>query len=229
VERFFSEHGLDLGSSELILAPEAHFLMGGVAIDPDGRTSLPGLFAAGEVSGGVDGGNRLDSNAIPAGQVFGRRAGISASACARDRGTPRADPELRARWETRLRGLRQTNRGGMDPKKVKGQIRGAMLSAAGILRTGERLGRGREVASELHEELRGGRPPEARDVPAFLEAENMALVSLLVCSAASFRTESRAAHFREDFPAQDDGQWRLHAALIKGENDRICLAKEPSR
>ena len=74
VGRYFSDHGLDLATAELILAPEAHFLMGGVVIDENGRTSLPGLLAAGEVSGGSDGGNRLDSNAIPAGQVFGRRA-----------------------------------------------------------------------------------------------------------------------------------------------------------
>ena len=102
VGRYFSDHGLDLATAELILAPEAHFLMGGVVIDEDGRTSLPGLLAAGEVSGGSDGGNRLDSNAIPAGQVFGRRAGLAAAADAAARGGAGPGQEAVSRWASRF-------------------------------------------------------------------------------------------------------------------------------
>jgi aspartate oxidase len=134
VGRYFSDHGLDLATAEPILAPEAHFLMGGVVIDENGRTSLPGLLAAGEVSGGSDGGNRLDSNAIPAGQVFGpglpgrgrRRRGAS-------RG--RAGQEAVSRWASRFgpheppagAGAAGRRRGGIDRKDIKRRINDPML------------------------------------------------------------------------------------------------------
>ena len=118
VGRYFSDHGLDLATAELILAPEAHFLMGGVVIDENGRTSLPGLLAAGEVSGGSDGGNRLDSNAIPAGQVFGRRAGLAAAADAAARGGAGPGQEAVSRWASRFgRRAGQRRRPGTAPER----------------------------------------------------------------------------------------------------------------
>ena len=76
---------IDYRQIQLVVAPEAHFFMGGVAIDDCGRTSLRGLYAAGETAGGLHGGNRLNSNSIPETQVFGHRAGLTAA-----RGTPTA-------------------------------------------------------------------------------------------------------------------------------------------
>jgi fumarate reductase (CoM/CoB) subunit A len=157
VGRYFADHGLDLATAELILAPEAHFLMGGVVIDEHGRTSLPGLLAAGEVSGGSDGGNRLDSNAIPAGQVFGRRAGMAAAADAAARGGAGLGQEAVSRWAGRFgrRLARRAAGAGFERREVKRRINDVMLRAAGIRRDGARLAEGVRAVGRLPG--RGGR------------------------------------------------------------------------
>ena len=135
VARYFADKYFDLATSQLLLAPEAHYYMGGVRINTDGCTSLPGLFAAGEVSGGVDGGNRLDSNAIPAGQVFGRRAGLAAAHAATERPASCGErDEIIAMWRERLARLRGAwELAPLDPKETKRMMRQHMLNAAGIL------------------------------------------------------------------------------------------------
>jgi fumarate reductase (CoM/CoB) subunit A len=223
VGRFFADHGLDLATAELILAPEAHFLMGGVAIDDEGRTSVPGLLAAGEVSGGIDGGNRLDSNAIPAGQVFGRRAGLAAAAYAGARGGAGLGHEAVSRWVRRFG--RRGSGACLDRKDIKRRINALMLRAAGIRREGPRLAegvRGAEVLSADYLAAAGG----PRDVLAAIELENMALVASIVVRAAEFRTESRAAHYRDDYPARDDEHWFANVYAYQGADGQMAITKE---
>ncbi len=216
VARYFADHHFDLETSQLLLAPEAHYFMGGLRIDTAGRTSLPGLFAAGEVSGGVDGGNRLDSNAIPAGQVFGRRAGQAAARAASERPDSRGHLDERvAAWRERLRSLREApQRAPLDPQQTKRLIRQLMLDSAGILRDGARLHHGATelaaLAGQLSEEAR---PDAERALVDFLEAENMAQVATLICRAGAYRTESRGAHYREDYPERDDAAWRVNVLV----------------
>jgi fumarate reductase (CoM/CoB) subunit A len=227
VGRYFSDHGLDLGESELILAPEAHFLMGGVAIDEDGRTSDPGLFAAGEVTGGADGGNRLDSNAIPAGQVFGRRAGLRAAADAARRPSARAEPETVARWAGRLKLLapdRETS--GISHKDVKRKINELMLRCAGIRRDGTRLACGEQEAKALAADYLSASAARPREVLAAIELENMIAVASLVLRAAAFRTESRAAHYRDDYPDRDDTSWAANVYLQRAPDGHMSVNKE---
>jgi len=226
VGRFFADHKLDLSGAELILAPEAHFLMGGVAIDENGRTSVPGLLAAGEVAGGADGGNRLDSNAIPAGQVFGRRAGLSAATDAAARGGADLGHEAMSRWARRL-GQRQANgrSDGLERKDAKRRIKSLMLTAAGIRRDGVRLATGvREAETLSTDYLATADGPRA--VLAAIELENMALVASIVLQAAQFRTESRAAHYRDDYPDRDDGRWFANIYVHRDTNGRPAMAKE---
>src|SRR5262245_36352429 len=85
VVELLDARGIDYRKIELVVAPEAHFLMGGVVIDQDGRCDIAGLYAAGETAGGVHGGNRLNSNAVPETQVIGHRAGLSAASHVRAR------------------------------------------------------------------------------------------------------------------------------------------------
>ena len=233
VGRYFSDHGLDLATAELILAPEAHFLMGGVVIDENGRTSLPGLLAAGEVSGGSDGGNRLDSNAIPAGQVFGRRAGLAAAADAAARGGAGLGQEAVSRWASRF-GQRAGQRApgspngagcGIDRKDIKRRINDLMLRAAGIRRDGARLAEGVRGAAILEADyLASADGP--RDALAAIELENMALVASIVVRAAEFRTESRAAHYRDDYPVRDDAHWFANVYACQDADGQMALTKE---
>jgi fumarate reductase (CoM/CoB) subunit A len=238
VGRYFADHGLDLATAELILAPEAHFLMGGVVIDENGRTSLPGLLAAGEVSGGSDGGNRLDSNAIPAGQVFGRRAGIAAAADAAARGQAGLGPDAVSRWARRLgrralggpaRGTPGSSSGGtaggIDRKDIKRRINDLMLRAAGIRRDGARLAEGVHEAGALSADYLAA-AAEPRDALAAIELENMALVASIVVRAAQFRTESRAAHYRDDYPDRDDASWFANVYVDQDADGQIAMTKE---
>ena len=235
--RYFSDHGLDLATAELILAPEAHFLMGGVVIDENGRTSLPGLLAAGEVSGGSDGGNRLDSNAIPAGQVFGRRAGLAAAADAAARGGAGPGQEAVSRCASRFgrrAGQRTPGPGngagngagsGIDRKDIKRRINDLMLRAAGIRRDGARLAEGVRGAAILEADyLAAADGP--RDALAAIELENMALVASIVVRAAEFRTESRAAHYRDDYPDRDDAHWFANVYARRAADGQMALTKE---
>jgi len=243
VGRYFADHGLDLASAELILAPEAHFLMGGVVIDEHGRTSLPGLLAAGEVSGGSDGGNRLDSNAIPAGQVFGRRAGMAAAADAAARGRAGLGPDAVSRWAGRFggasgggsRGFRgpvgsgglggSGGVGGIDRKDIKRRINDLMLRAAGIRRDGTRLAEGVRGAQALSADyLAAADGP--REVLAAIELENMAQVASIVVRAAEFRTESRAAHYRDDYPDRDDEHWFANVYAAQDSDGQLTMTKE---
>lgn len=227
VGRYFADHGLDLATAELILAPEAHFLMGGVVIDEHGRTSLPGLLAAGEVSGGSDGGNRLDSNAIPAGQVFGRRAGMAAAADAAARGGAGLGQEAVSHWAGRFarRLARRAAGAGFDRREVKRRINDVMLRAAGIRRDGARLAEGVRGACALSADyLAAADGP--RDALAAIELENMVQVASIVVRAAEFRTESRAAHYRDDYPDRDDERWFANVYAYQDTDGQMAMTKE---
>src|SRR5262245_62464274 len=100
VERL-DPHGIDYRTIRLIIAPEAHFVMGGVLIDEWGAASRPGLYACGETAGGVHGGNRLNSNAVPETQVFGHRAGQVAARYSGTAAPGRVDDRSLARWTRR--------------------------------------------------------------------------------------------------------------------------------
>ena len=215
VARLFDKRGEDLCVARMILAPEAHFHMGGVRIDEWGRSSLPYLFAAGETAGGIHGGNRLDSNAIPAGQVFGRRAGRAASEDASRRPQPQTDiPRLRV-WQARWEKLRQPGPGTENIKELKSAIRVLMWNHCGIIRNGSSLERGIYEASQLQTRAQNARPTELQDGIMLLETENLALVAELIMRSAAMRRESRGAHFRADYPESLDRKWRVNLKVGK--------------
>ncbi|HXK08782.1 MAG TPA: L-aspartate oxidase [Vicinamibacteria bacterium] len=184
-------HGLDPRVEAIPVAPAAHYHMGGVDVDLDGRTSVPGLWAAGEVAGtGVHGANRLASNSLLEALVVGARVA---------RRVGEALPFLR-RPAPALAGLRDAPGDGDHEASVAG-IRRLMWERAGLVRTGHGL---REALGRI-EALSAGLPEGS-------EAANLATAARLVAFAALARTESRGAHFRSDHPSTD-AAWRRRLLL----------------
>lgn len=178
----------------LVVGLTVHFCMGGVAIDPDGCSSVPGLLAAGEVTGGLHGANRLGGNALAEALVFGRRAGRTAAGICRS-----ARPQSSAGAAA--------DRVRPAPSLVRSRVQELLQARAGVVR------QGRDLTGALGELDRlDGLQPEGpvagRKRWVCLEARQMLLGARLVLEAARCREESRGAHFRTDFPRQDDARWQ---------------------
>jgi len=193
--------GLDLTSDDIPVAPAAHYFMGGIKTDLDGRTNIPGLWAAGEaMSSGVHGANRLASNSLLEGVVFGRRAAEGAASYVKD--TPHFD--MAARDLPAIKGPKC----GLSHNEIvsyKSFIKRMMWEHVGIVRSGASL---RKAISELEKLSRKlVFDPENKEEAELL---NMALAGTLIARAAFDRTESRGAHFRSDFPERDDHVWGRH-------------------
>lgn len=203
ISRVLDEYGIDFTRETIPIHPAAHYMIGGVVADVEGRTSVAGLFAVGEVaSTGLHGANRLASNSLLEGLVCGREAGRLAaevkapSSAAYDDGEPagRAAPP------------------SLDRRDLWNSLRAVMWKRVAIERDGislrfavERLGRWSEVLFRARFET-------AED----LELINAMTVSRLAAAAALHRTESRGTHFRNDHPVPDDG-WRCDLVLRRRE------------
>jgi L-aspartate oxidase len=188
--------GLDLATDRVPVSPAAHYVMGGVETDLYGRTSLPGLFAAGEVAcTGAHGANRLASNSLLEGLVFGARAAQTmASGGATTPSAVDFPLDVSARAPA-----------GTVPTAF--EVRDLMWKQAGLSR--DRAGLEGAVRT-LDGWLRGC-DPRSTD-RAHRRTVNLLTVGLLVATAALRREESRGAHFRTDFPERDDVHWKTHAA-----------------
>lgn len=216
--RYFTERGLDFHDQEMILSPEAHFFMGGIVIDEWSESGVPGLYAVGEVAGGVHGANRLDSNAIPETQVFGARAGKSA-ARARTLGGAAFPKAAAAAWEERLSDAIAMPEGtGSDYAAMRKDLQSAMWQTLGIVRTREGMERGLAAVAALDSRLEAARPAGARSLMLHEALASSLLVARVCLGAALAREESRGAHYRTDFPAQDDVQWKVaqRVELVNG-------------
>jgi L-aspartate oxidase len=197
-------YGLDLARDPVPVSPAAHYIMGGVRTDLEGRTTLPGLYAAGEVAcTGVHGANRLASNSLLEGLVFGARAGRAA---ARDLAGSSAPPAAADEADDGGPGeasREELRRLGAAAEAVRKRVRRLMWERVGILRSRASLER---ALSEFEQIARAPLRPAPR---------NFLTVATLIARAALWREESRGAHFRLDFPARDDGRWRVHSIIQK--------------
>ncbi len=202
-------------SRPLRVAPMAHFVMGGVCADADGATSVPGLFAAGEVVGGLHGANRMGGNALSETLVFGRRAGESAARWAREGGS--APSRIASVADAPAGLLGSTPIGRKQVEDLLAQVRRGMWLDGGIIRNETGLAR---LGSEL-EALRimaadwSAAEPDPRSLVRLLGLKSAIGTAELVVEAAQRRTESRGAHFREDFPEQDDRRWMGHLQVAR--------------
>jgi len=205
----------------------AHFFMGGVRINERCETSLKGLFAAGEVSGGVHGANRMGGNAMVEIIVFGARAGRYAAEYASGVEGVISEDISREEYE-RLCGFFRNQ--GIAPRAIMDKIALFMSEYAGVARTETGLKRAlSELKSLKADDLPNMRAPsgrvfnlgwvEAIQVPYMLDVAEMIIMS------AISRTESRGAHFREDFP-ETKPEWLRHTSVIK-KSGKMKLGTEP--
>jgi L-aspartate oxidase len=194
-------YGLDITTDMLPVSPASHYIMGGIRTDLWGRSTLPGLYAAGEVaSTGVHGANRLASNSLLEGLVFGARS---------------AEAAIADRSDHRSRGSGSASTGGADSRStslataVRKRVKRLMWERVGIIRDREGL---RRALTELDQIGRSHLSTSSR---------NFVTLAKLVASAALWREESRGGHFRSDFPDTRD-QWRHHSIQKAGEEIRTA-------
>lgn len=187
----FLTFGVDIRTEPMEVAPTAHHMMGGLRITTEGKTTVSGLFACGEVAGGVHGANRLGGNALAETQVFGRRAGRAAAAAPqRD---IRVDKEQLDVQEERLAGFLE---GEVNPSNVIRSLRSAMWEGAGIFRRAPALEKTLLTIGHLQTlDLYAATPANLAECCI---CENMCTTASLVVRGALLRTESRGAHVRKD-------------------------------
>jgi L-aspartate oxidase len=201
-------HGVDPVTQPIPVLPAAHYASGGIRTDLSGRTSVPGLYACGEVAcTGVHGANRLASNSLLEGLVFAER--IAA--------------DLRVAWSADHEEVAEAVawRGNLDPS-VRNEVQEIMSEYVGVLRSAEGL-----AAAELRLAELSGRTATEPGLAAW-EATNLHLVATALVAAARRREETRGSHWREDFPDRDDDRWLGHL-VTRLQDGRIVTAYEPKR
>ena len=197
--------GTDMATDLIEVTPTAHFQMGGILINTDCRTTVDGLFAAGEDAGGVHGANRLGGNGVAESMVFGAIAGESIARHAREGTRAPFDKDRLGSARARLEGSGEITG---QPFKLKNRLRALAWDYLGILRDADGLARAADELDSIEGELGALAMPARRganpDLQERLDAENLIDVACLIGTAASAREESRGSHFREDVPESDD-------------------------
>jgi succinate dehydrogenase flavoprotein subunit len=221
-------NNIDLTTTAIEVAPIAHYHMGGVRVDAQMQTRVPGLLAAGEVVGGANGANRLSGNAITEALVFGRRAGRTAAARAGAMRSQPLEPEGRPPMLALLDG-NSPMREACNAGELMQDLQRVMWNDVGPFRTRDKLARALATFNDMTQQL-GELPPNghhAFDLPRldWLDLRNMLLVARTVAQAALQRTESRGAHQREDFPALSP-EWEVNQlAYLSG--DALHVLRSP--
>lgn len=201
--------------------PSQHFFMGGVRIDEECRTTVPGLFAVGEVSGGVHGANRLSGTALTEIFVFGPLAGEAAALSAKTRSLIPLDISEIRRWIDDWEGRLSPKRGGVRPFELKRSIQAVMWDKLGPVREEAEIEAAVRVLEDIQtaalERMTVGSAGRTynRDRMEAIEVPFMITAALLVARSALVRQESRGSHYRSDFPLRDDSRWLKNLVVKK--------------
>jgi succinate dehydrogenase / fumarate reductase flavoprotein subunit len=217
---------VDITKDPMEIGPTIHYVMGGVKVDPETQEStVPGLYAAGEVGGGMHGANRLGGNSLSDLLVFGRRAGQYAAS---KRAAPPAIPD--AEVEPAMRAaLESFEREGENPYAVQQALQVVMQRHAGIIRDKQGLETALVELEKLESRARKVGVTGSREYnPGWhtaIDLQSLLIVSEATARAALERTESRGGHTRSDYPDSDEKQAR-EQIVIKKEGDRMVVRRE---
>jgi succinate dehydrogenase/fumarate reductase flavoprotein subunit len=208
-----------------LISPAVHFFMGGIEIDERGRTALPGLFAAGEVTWGIHGANRLGGNALTECAVFGTMGGLSAAEHAHQKKSGQGAMNLLSetsmkRWERRASHYLKRKRGPFDPPgDLLKNLKDLAWKYAGPVREEGLMKEGLAQLVSLEKRIEKVYPAIWKDLLKKRDLENAALILKIILQGSLLRMESRGSFFRRDFPNQDDQDWMKNTCyrLEKGE------------
>ncbi len=230
-DQFMELAGVNITQAPMEVGPTCHYFMGGVRVDAEtGRSSVPGLFATGECSGGMNGANRLGGNSLSDLLVFGKRAGDGAAQDAAQASALQIDDTRLSQAATDMTHYLE-HPGGEDPYRLQAELQTTMQADVGIFRDEQGLRAGLEQLDEYDQRAAAIQAPSSNTVynPGWhlcRDLRNMLLVSRAVTRAALMRQESRGAHSRLDFPSFDD-YWGEHNVVIRREGHEMQLEATP--
>src|SRR3954453_22736398 len=211
--------GVDITAEPILIRPGQHYVMGGVKTDADGETSVPGLYAAGEVACvSVHGGNRLGANSLLDTLIFGRRSGVHAAKRAAGMGMPAASERQLADEGRMIEDILRRDRGGRRISQIKDELGTMMNQKCAVFRDQEGLTSAHETIRRLKEEATTAYVDDRgtvfnQDVLGAIELGYMLDCAEAIVMGALERRESRGAQFRLDFPERNDDEWLKHITI----------------
>ncbi|WP_030158496.1 L-aspartate oxidase [Streptomyces sp. NRRL S-244] len=210
-------HGIDPVTEPIPVAPAAHYASGGVRTDLHGRTTVPGLYACGEVAcTGVHGANRLASNSLLEGLVFAERIAADIAG-----GAPAGSGP----------GIPVPATGPLQPAEARYEVQRIMTDGAGVLRSAASLRTAAAALEDLYATALTALETDGKTaVPGVetWEATNLLCVARVLVAAALRREETRGCHWREDHPDRDDAAWRRHLVVRLSATERRALVVTPT-
>ncbi len=225
----FEDAGVDIRDEPMEVSPTAHHFMGGIKIDEDAATNIPGLFASGECTGGVHGGNRLGGNALADTQVFGAVSGESAANYARENPHLGVDREEITKEFGRLEAM-LSRKEGVSPSDARAELTELMWEKVQIFRKEEEM---QDAVNQLRRIEKEVVPKIKVDVPVkrfnpgwhqAMEFVHMVTTARMVAEAAVLRKGSRGAHYRVDADPNDNGYYNI--VIKKDKDGKMVLRKE---
>jgi len=196
---------IDVIKDLIPVRPSAHYMIGGVKTNIEAKTTIKNLYACGEVAAtGLHGANRLGSNSLLEGLVFGKIAGRQTLKNSTSTASNTKLPKI-------IHRIKHSNRGGLKTTDVRNSLRALMWRNVAITRNGKKLTEAQETIRFWQRYVMD----KTFDSPAGWECQNMLTITLLMAQAAEKRQESRGVHFRSDFPATDDKNFKKHIEIVR--------------
>jgi succinate dehydrogenase / fumarate reductase flavoprotein subunit len=225
--------GVDITAEPILIRPGQHYIMGGVKTDINGETSIPGLYAAGEVACvSVHGGNRLGANSLLDTLIFGRRSGEHAAARAQSMSMPQSDDHKLREDAAEIKSIIERPKSGRRISEIKDELGTIMNRYVAVYREEEGMLKALDVVKRLQEEAKTAYVDDRgtifnQDVLGAIELGYMLDTAECIVVAALERKESRGAQFRTDFPERNDEEWMKHinTTLNGGDTPKISYSE----